>query len=1224
MLNARLIDLVMRAEDLQEQGRPVTADELCRDCPELWPELQRLLSGVAQVNRLLRPDSATRATADKPASWPAFVTREIRGYQILREIGRGGMGIVYEAVQTSLDRRVALKVLPDLALRDPRQVQRFEREARLVARLHHTNIVPVYGIGVDNGLHYFAMEFIAGLSLEKVLANLQRLRKIDLKNESDPLAKSPGERQEPGARHQPSADEESHPLSPLTPFPARLSESGRPYWHSLARIGLQAAQALDYAHGQGVLHRDIKPSNLILDGQGTVWVTDFGMGKVVGDDDQLTHTGDVVGTLRYLAPERFRGEADARADIYSLGLTLYEMLTLRPAFAGADRHELVHCLLHDEPPRPRKLNSRVPLDLETIVLKAIARDKSQRFQTAGDLAADLARFLADEPIKARRVGPWERLRRWARRNRGVAAALAVIGLLLTVVAIGSSVAAVRFRQARDDADTARTHAEKAAAAERWEHYRADIAAASAALQLQNSNLARNALEAAPQQYRNWEWAHLHNQLEGASRVIAVPEGVVGVTLSPDGRQVATSSGDNAVYLWDANSTSATPAHVLRGHAARIRDLAYRRDGGQFATASDEAIRLWDPATGRQSFVLAAKGLASLTYSVDGRRLLTNDAGGTCRLWDTVTGKQIAIPGERPPHDNGSVVSFMPDSKRVAATAGKFVRLYDAATGRERASLGPHEWIVGGITVSPDGKRICTRKVGPGNGPDTVYLWDAETGRLVAKLIDHKAQVTVRFSNDSKLLATASAYPENLVRLCDAATGKLLHTLSGHTNSASRLCFSPDGAELATASIDQTARLWDVKTGAAKAVLRGHSAELVDVTFSPDGRRLVTSALDHTIRLWDAATGDLITVLRGHGANVSGQQFTPDGARLISFAADGTVRIWDVALLERNGVLRGHSSFVYDVAFSPDGAHVASAAWDGTARLWDATTGLQTGLLKHAQPWVTALAYSRDGHTLATAPTGLGSMLWDLKTGTGQRASAWNGTGSADHGRVALSPDGKILAYARHWVRLYDTDAKAQIAELPAEEIGVPELGVFSPAVVFSPDGSVLVTGAWDGTIRIWDTRIWHSLAELHGHAGGENGAVYRLAFSPDGSLLASGSLDNTVQLWDVRTHEHLATINMGSWVFGLAFSPDGTRLATGCRDHTIRLIDVASRQEVAELRGHTDYVHAVAWSPDGTQLVSGSGDGMVRIWDSLSIMERAKRSAKALQSKAPTTRHSSR
>ncbi len=351
---------------------------------------------------------------------------------------------------------------------------------------------------------------------------------------------------------------------------------------------------------------------------------------------------------------------------------------------------------------------------------------------------------------------------------------------------------------------------------------------------------------------------------------------------------------------------------------------------------------------------------------------------------------------------------------------------------------------------------------------------------------------------------------------------------------------------------------------------------------------------------------MIAVLLGHSGEPTIEQYPPHGSPLISFSlTDGTVRLWDLDLLKRNGVLRGHTGFVYDVTFSPDGERVASAAWDGTARLWDATTGRQTGSFRHERPWVTSLAYSRDGRTLATVATGLGSTLWDLKTGTGRRATAWKGETHRDHGRAALSPDGKVLASARGWVKLYDTVANSQIAELSQEETGVPGDGVLSPDVAFSPDGTVLVTGAWDGTIRFWDATTWQNLAIIRGHPGGHEGAVYRVAFSADGKLLASGSVDNTIRIWDAGTHEHLGTVTVGSWVYGLAFSPDGTRLAAGCRDHTVRLIDVASRKQVAELHGHSDYVHAVAWSPDGTRLASSSGDFTVRIWDSISPAVRA-------------------
>jgi serine/threonine-protein kinase len=431
-------------------------------------------------------------------------------YRILREVGRGGMGIVYEAEQESLGRRVALKVLPAQSILDAHQRKRFQREAKAAAHMHHTNIVPVYGVGEHEGMLYYVMQFIPGLGLDDVLAELRRMHEAKATpapgtapgqwaatltkdvsaadvaqslltgqlNRPAPVAGDASDASDGNgapASHPPAAaappEPAPHPgqLAHAIGVPPRdrteqvagsttavrrssqtektgLSESGRHYWLSVARIGIQVADALEYAHSQGILHRDIKPSNLLLDTQGTVWVTDFGLAKAAADGDNLTHTGDIVGTLRYMAPERFNGVSDARGDIYSLGLTLCELLTHRPVFNETDRNKLVKQVTEGASLRPRKLNSAVPLDLETIVLKAIDREPGRRYQRAGGLAEDLRRFIEDKPIKARRVSTAEWLWRWCRRNPAVAALTATVLTLLVVVAAGSTVVALSLQK----------------------------------------------------------------------------------------------------------------------------------------------------------------------------------------------------------------------------------------------------------------------------------------------------------------------------------------------------------------------------------------------------------------------------------------------------------------------------------------------------------------------------------------------------------------------------------------------------------------------------------------------------------------------------------------------------------------------------------------------------------------------------------------------------------
>ncbi len=457
------------------RGERPSIDEYARRLPQFADRVRRTFPIL-----LLMEDVAADATSD---SWPtARFHRSLAGtvlgdFRVLREVARGGMGVVYEAEQLSLGRRVALKVLPPQAWLSPNQRKRFEREVRAAARLHHTNIVPVFGVGEQDGLHYYVMQFIDGLSLDELLDRLRRLRDgAVLPDEPFPLERafartwrldgprSPADRRSDPDDSTTLADRRSCPTTDETatarltdtverPRPAaaavdrsaeldaRPAGSTDDYWRAVARIGLQAAQALHYAHQQGFAHRDVKPGNLLLDRRGNVWVTDFGLAKSDEQED-VTHTGDVVGTLRYLAPEAFDGRADARSDVYGLGLTLYELLTLRPAFDETDRHRLVRQVLHSQPQPPRVWNPSVPRDLETIVLKAIEKEPDRRYQSAGELAAELQRFLDDQPIRARRAGWVERVWRWCRRNPLVAwTATAAVTAVVVVTAVAFALVA---------------------------------------------------------------------------------------------------------------------------------------------------------------------------------------------------------------------------------------------------------------------------------------------------------------------------------------------------------------------------------------------------------------------------------------------------------------------------------------------------------------------------------------------------------------------------------------------------------------------------------------------------------------------------------------------------------------------------------------------------------------------------------------------------------------
>jgi WD40 repeat protein len=917
----------------------------------------------------------------------------------------------------------------------------------------------------------------------------------------------------------------------------------------VAHIGVQVAGALAYAHQQGVLHRDIKPSNLLLDTHGTVWLTDFGLAKAEGQQ-HLTQAGDVVGTLRYMAPEMFNGRADARSEVYALGLTLYELLALRPAFDESDRHKLVRQVLGGEPARLDKVNREIPRDLVTIVHKAIDRDPACRYQLAKEFADDLQCFLDDEPIKARRLWPPERLVRWARHHKGLATALAVITLLLVAVTVASSIAAVTFRKLATEANDERRKADQAADKERFEHYRAEIAAAASALQLQNIGPARRALEEAPEEYRNWEWRHFRSQLDGAHAVLRGHQGVVWLSFfSADGRRILSSSADGTIRFWDR---------------ATEKEVCVLRQPKDF-------------------------GYQVVTHALP--QILAGNEAAPLRFVDLRTGEEsaLALSFSRPV----SSLAVSPDSRLIAFGYAEdtSVRLFDRSTGKE-IKLPGHMLPVTGFTFSPDGKLLAST-----SRDKTIRLWDTATGRAAGVLRGHKAEIfTLAFSPDGRRIASGSRYDESAVRLWDVATCReVVAPLCGHRNEIVTVAFSPDGARVASASRDQTACLWDAASGKLIKALLGHTGDVKYAAFSPDGKRLATTSSDQTVRLWDGATGGLITVLRGHTGTVYGAGFSPDGHLLASASADQTVRLWDVEQAERDGVLRGHGSFVYDSAFSPDGTKVAAAAWDGTVRLWDATAGRETRKFKHDHDWVIAVAFSPDGQRLASVARDNRVYLWDVAAGNLIRTLAVPTKDANVHLRAAWNPLGTLLACggADGPVRLWDPATGDVKGTLPGHQGGACD-------VAFSPDGQQLASAGMDGTVRLWDVATRQQVAVLAGHGD----TVQHVAYGPGGLLLASASLDGTVRLWDTGTHRQLAELPQGSPVHGVAFSPDGTRLATACHDNLIRLWDVATRQQVAELRGHTDYVHAVAFSPDGTRLVSCSGDFTVRVWDTLLARER--------------------
>jgi serine/threonine protein kinase len=594
------------------RGELPSVEEYAAQHPQLSDEIRELLPALVQLEEGMSVSGESTGSHHCAirAETLRGAPRHLGDYTILREVGRGGMGVVYEAVQQSLGRHVALKVLPWHQIGESSQLQRFQLEARAAAKLHHTNIVPVFGVGEDDGVHYYAMQFIHGQGLDNVIAELRKLRGggVDRHRRGEDAGgwtvaatiaqgfvsgRFQGSSGHDGGEVPgPPKTEASTERGPGEPGEADATSSASTsglsrstdchYYRQAARIGLQVAEGLAYAHDQGILHRDIKPSNLLMDTRGTVWISDFGLAKAEGSDGP-TRTGDIVGTFRYMAPERFEGKADRRSDVYALGATLYELITLRPLHGECDRARLVERILREPPAPPRSLDRRIPRDLETMVLKALDKDPQRRYASAAAMADDLRRFEEGRPITARQIAFWERLGMWARRRPAIAAMALVVNVLLaTLLGTGiwsyveinrsldvardegrkSKASATAATLAGDSATEAARISKERAADLTWQDYINRVNRAYREVMDDNLALAEDLLFGCPQEHRGWEW-HYVMRLCNMERlnIVAPGQTVNAIAYSPDGSLIAIGSGRSIIGHNGRWKTDADKAHV---------------------------------------------------------------------------------------------------------------------------------------------------------------------------------------------------------------------------------------------------------------------------------------------------------------------------------------------------------------------------------------------------------------------------------------------------------------------------------------------------------------------------------------------------------------------------------------------------------------------------------------------------------------------------------------
>jgi WD40 repeat protein len=1192
----RLQSILVVYIEAAEAGRAPSREELLARHPEFAAELAEFLDGRQRIERAAAPlypaaqspsETATVAPSEGRTAAPLGKVRYFGDYELLSEIARGGMGVVYKARQVSLDRIVALKMILGGQLASADDVRRFHQEANAAANLDHPNIVPIYEVGEHDGQHYFSMKFIDGGSLA----------------------------------------------------------GGKPGQRRAAELLVKVAQAVHHAHQRGILHRDLKPSNILIDGRGEPQVTDFGLARRIQGDNKLTQSGAIVGTPSYMAPEQASGQKglSVSCDVYALGAVLYELLTGRPPFRADSPLDTLLQVLEREPEPPRRSEPAIDRDLETICLKCLQKEPHRRYASAEALAEDLRRWLAGEPIEARPVGRTERAVKWVRRNPVVAVLLAAVVLTLAGGVAGiwwkyldakeqEGIASTRAREAREESaakDAALIHIDGLRlVAESSARLPRDPGLALL-LALEGADRGRPRLAAHNNALLAALFASRERRTLSGDRVLDAfrgPEaqrtgGFVfrSAQVSADGRRVLTvgigleSTADlrQTAQVWDA--ASGRLLCLLRLPHMDLKAVRLSPDGHRVVTAFH--------------------GLLELQYA-DGSRCLYN--GSAAHVWDADSGKHVAVL--RGHTDDISVVSFSPDSQKVATiSADETVRIWDADSGKQFARIQP------GSTFSPPWRSFPASASFSADGKCLLILstetarrihWEPSAGNLPTNVNPPlRSDKPTAEINRSRGLSPGTLRAEEKdppARIFEVASGKLLATLTlgepraGRSEATTVAVFSPDGNRVVTPSGQYSGNppmdwgteliLWNAHDGKRVGKLETHHEKMPGhvqaLGFSADGERLLVVyqgvAARHPrssqlLEVLHVPTGEVIArrslateepdgTNNGRGRKVRSAQFSSDGRHVLLLLGDAffignklwrwdrmpgpgsgakvvleppedpTAHLWNVDTGEES-LLSGHGNDLSSACFSVDGRWIVTASVDGTARVWVVVRGSDVVQVLRGHPGLVGTAsFSRDGQRIVTArgfapspprsdedPT---VRLWDASSGRGLAVlkglegmqAPWRDRVLGPVVSAAFSNDGRRMLTVSH-------DPNARIRSEKGKEDTVP----------FTP-------------VRLWDADTGK---ELHAFAGLSE-QVLSAAFSPDGQSVLTVS--SGIQNW--------ALFHGGNAEGGFKQTDqDG-----------VRIWDTATGRLLHALKKTTGTASAAAWSPDGKR-VCLAGKGAGEIWD---------------------------
>jgi WD40 repeat protein/tRNA A-37 threonylcarbamoyl transferase component Bud32 len=957
--------------------------------------------------------------------------RDLGDYEVLSEIARGGMGIVYRARQRSLNRIVALKFIRTGERATETDVQRFRNEAEVLAKLDDPHIVPIYDVGVHRGFSFYSMKLIEGGNLAERL-----------------------------------------PVFTADP-------------RGTARLMATVARAVHHGHLRGVLHRDLKPSNILLDAQNQPHVTDFGVAKQIGAESELTQTGVVLGTPSYMAPEQAhprKGSVTASTDVYGLGAVLYTLLTGRPPFRGDTALETLEHVVQREPALPSASRREIDRDLETICMRCLEKDPRKRYSSAQAVAEELERWLAGAPILARPIGRTERVRRWCRRNPFAAALIGSLTLLL-LMAVAACIAGSQMRDAARRLSLDLMGRERVL---RRHQYARDI---SYGFHLMDDNrvsevidlLAHLRPEPGDEDLRHFEWYYLTRLCRAGQLTLRGHQAeVYFATFSPDGKTLATCGKDRAVFLWDVHTGERR--RILQGHSDEVNWVAFSPNGRTLATASDDkTVKLWDSTSCEARLTLCdhSDRVVAVLFSPDGNHVISSGRDGCVIVSDAATGKTQS--SFRAANGNIESLAISPDGATLA-TAGQQVGLWDLSRSREVLRLDGHRDVVNAVRFSHEGSTVATV-----SRDGAVQLWDASSGRCRATFRGHRAAVqSVAFYPDDRTVVSVD--DRGIQRFWNVTSGNAGIIATGQDRLWC-VALASDGRKLATSSRDGTVKLWDPVLDRDRIALQVPSRDVHSIAFSADSKAFSVAGDNGSVWTWDVSQGRLLSTRRGDSSKVIQQAVLSRDATLLATAGrDQTIELWDLQNGNRTPVSPGLDSIP---VFSHDAKRIAASRNGEVVTIWNRLSGQQSRL---AAVLVSRLVFSADGQTLAISHWGGGSPhLWNPVSGqsrtgegAGHRTSVtamefspdgqtlatggndktikfWNVSdlkltstlfGHANEiAAVAFSPDGGTLASsAGHQVKLWNIAAHEDLFTLEEHDGPVHHLA-------FSPDGSTLATCA---------------------------------------------------------------------------------------------------------------------------------------------------------------------